>query len=80
MMVDFGARVERKELIGNLDKSNSEIIQKLPSNDLHEVTEKMKHHADLLQLTLNSNDPTGNRMNSIQNELFRKIREQAMRD
>ena len=73
MMVDFGRRVERKEFNQIMDEKQEMMVEKVPSNDYDQNKRILDHHAMLVQRCLDANDPKSQQMNSVENELFRKI-------
>lgn len=79
MMVDFGSRHERKELLESYDLSSDAIIQApLPSGDIEKMTNRMTDHANLFSRIVRMSTGSGqseNVMNSVENYLFRKTRE-----
>lgn len=57
MMVDFGARVERKELQTNLDKIESTILESYQQTaDINKISNQIRSHADLINRIIEGNN------------------------
>lgn len=78
MMVDFGSRHERKELLSDFEKSTQEVIESADKLDAEQLKEQLKKHVVLYnKIVMQSGNHTT--MDSVENSLFRKTREQAKR-
>ena len=77
MMVDFGTKVERKESLSVLKSKADKVLNQRRTIDLPTVKSSVKESTDCFLKLLDDNNPTESRMSSIENELFRKIKDRA---
>ena len=77
MMVDFGTKVERKESIRVLKAKADKVLNQKRTIDLPTVKSSVKESSDCFIKLLDDNNPTESRMSSVENELFRKIKDRA---
>ena len=78
MMVDFGQRVERKQLWSQMDNQHEVMVQKeVPS--YIQLTSQVRKYADQMSTIIHSNDYSDKKMASVENVLFRKLTDAAVR-
>lgn len=81
MMLDFGNRVQRKELIEKFDLSSEELVSKSPAmRDVHENKEMITEHTDIMKQLFDTTAASLSLMSSAENELFRRARTKAMHE
>ena len=78
MMVDFGQRVERKQLWSQMDNQQEVMVEKgVP--DFIQLSQQVRKYAEQMQSIIQSNDPSDKKMASVENVLFRKLNDTAVR-
>jgi hypothetical protein len=79
MMVDFGRRVERRELYSQIEDEQTTLADTVPTNDERVETEKAARIARLLAQLIQTNSSQDQKMSSKENVLFRRFWDQALR-
>lgn len=77
MMLDFGNRVHRQELLEKFDELKELLIEK---NPLNQTTSMIMEHASIMDQLFSNTAQSLKLMNSSENETFRAVRTKALKE